>query len=157
MLKHKEKVLQSLFCFFFPHEYRGSQTPSLFFACFGEHTLTHFLINLLLFFILILDLSWVQQSSSPSTYYQSASSLTFTEEEDKKRGTAKQWERKRRIGYFSFSCETTMNHRGRFGLSEKYRFCHVVCNYCPDYHHSKLFQWPLLQLKLLVLEKRDHV
>lgn len=31
-----------------------------------------------------LDLSWVQQSSSPSTYYQSASSLTFRKEEDKK-------------------------------------------------------------------------
>lgn len=45
-----------------------------------------FLVNLSLFFKLILDLSWVQQSSSPSTYYQSASSLTFREEEDKKGG-----------------------------------------------------------------------
>lgn len=43
-----------------------------------------FLCNLLLFFELILDLSWVQQRFSPSAYYQSASSLTFREEKDKR-------------------------------------------------------------------------
>lgn len=45
-----------------------------------------FRFNLLLFCELILDLSWVQQSCSPSTYYQSASSLTFREDEDKREG-----------------------------------------------------------------------
>lgn len=45
-------------------------------------------------------------------------------------------QRKRRDGYFGFS---TVNHGGRFGLSEKYRFCHTGCNYCPDYARSTFF------------------
>lgn len=54
--------------------------------CFTNTYNLSYLFNLLLFFTLILDLSWVQQSSSPATYYQSASSLTFRKEEDKKAG-----------------------------------------------------------------------
>ena len=101
-------------------------------TCTRTHTHTHttsFLFNLLLFFKLILDLSWLQQSSSPFTYYQSASSLTFKEEEDK-RGKSRTVgeEEERRLLQFFYGCS--------FGLSEKYCFCHRASNYSPDYRPS---------------------
>lgn len=56
----------------------------------------------------------------------------------------------------AFHVTTTMNHGRKFGLSEKYHFCHMACNYRPDYPHATLFQWLFLLLKLCS-EMQDHV
>lgn len=54
----------------------------------------------------------------------------------------------------AFHVTTTMNRGGKFGLSEKYRFCHMACNYRPDYPHATLFQWLFLLLRIAGLRDR---